>query len=360
MGIFFVFLGLTGSFLSFYPEIDRVLNPNLNISVVTIEQVSLDKVLDNAKKTHPNLFLHSIFIASDSHPFHQVWFTPSSADFSQMWEVMVHPHTAEVIGHRQAVPVYEFSKENIVNTIYTLHLLMFVGDYSYIFLGLLGIFLLINLILGLGLWWPRLRNFLTVVTIKSQTSLYRRFFDLHRVFGFYGLILLSVVAFSGVYLSLPSQVGSLMGVELLKAPIRTDSEKLSSSHLIPISNVIEIAKEGVPSESKIKSVWMPNSETNSWRVTFSIPGYIGASGGYWIVFVDNRTGKVAQISDYESASTAKKFIDWQLPLHSGKALGLLGRALIFLGGLLPLFLFLTGLYIWYKKRKSRSHINQIL
>ena len=97
VGIFFVFLGLTGSILAFYPELDRALNPKLDIPHSEKRQ-SLETVLDNAKKVFPDKFLHSIFWASEDQPFHQVWFTPSGDDQSLMWEVMVHPSTAEVIG----------------------------------------------------------------------------------------------------------------------------------------------------------------------------------------------------------------------------------------------------------------------
>tara|TARA_R100001377_G_scaffold76605_1_gene53580 strand:+ start:1124 stop:1270 length:147 start_codon:yes stop_codon:yes gene_type:complete len=39
------------------------------------------------------------------------------------------------------------------------------------------------------------------------------------------------------------------------------------------------------------------------------------------------------------------------PLHNGDALGLVGPKLVFISGFLPAILFVTGLYIWWRKRK---------
>ncbi|MNN88395.1 hypothetical protein D3C81_2060750 [compost metagenome] len=43
----------------------------------------------------------------------------------------------------------------------------------------------------------------------------------------------------------------------------------------------------------------------------------------------------------------------QFPLHSGRILGLPGRILISIMGLLVAMLSVTGVVIWWKKRKAR-------
>ncbi|WP_091471726.1 PepSY-associated TM helix domain-containing protein [Methylophilus rhizosphaerae] len=44
----------------------------------------------------------------------------------------------------------------------------------------------------------------------------------------------------------------------------------------------------------------------------------------------------------------------QFPLHSGRILGLPGRILISVMGLVVAILSVTGLYLWWKKRKARK------
>lgn len=45
------------------------------------------------------------------------------------------------------------------------------------------------------------------------------------------------------------------------------------------------------------------------------------------------------------------FFAWQYPLHSGKGLGLAGRLLVLAGGLSTAMLCLTGLWLWWKRRR---------
>ena len=348
MGLFFVFLGLTGAVLAFYPEVDRFINPHLDIqSRGGVENLGL--VISNAKTVYPDKFTHSIFLASETHRFHQVWFTPSSSDFSQMWEVMVHPDTAEVIGHRQAVPVYEFTRENIVNTIYTLHLLMFFGPLSYLLLGILGIFLVLTLFIGVGLWWPTRKSLWLSVSIKRGAGSFRRVFDLHRVFGIYGFIVLIVIGISGTYLALPSQIDSVLGVQdkLINNELAQSKEVTTQDKTL--DDVVSFASSQVGDQLKLKSVWMPNYTSNTWRITFLDPRHIASAGSDVVLTVDSISARVLGVSDYASHSGVEKFLRWQLPLHSGKVFGFWGRLLVLLSGFIPLVLFVTGIIIWKRK-----------
>jgi uncharacterized iron-regulated membrane protein len=47
-------------------------------------------------------------------------------------------------------------------------------------------------------------------------------------------------------------------------------------------------------------------------------------------------------------------LNWQHLLHFGVGLGLLWKILVFLSGLLPLLLAITGLTVWWKKRQIRN------
>jgi uncharacterized iron-regulated membrane protein len=348
VGIFFVFLGLTGSILAFYPELDRSINPHLDVRASGKSQ-SVKLVLDSSKSVFPDKFLHSIFFASEQHRFHQVWFTPSGEDSSLMWEVMVHPDTAEVIGHRQAVPVYEFTRENLVNTIYTLHLLMFVGPWSYIVLGVCGVFLLVTLLIGVWLWWPTTKSFLLSVSVKRGASSIRRIFDLHRVFGIYGFVFLFVISVSGIYLSLPRQIESVLGVEEARQ-ISSVPNNTSQLQRMDLEGVLERAAALGGEGLRLKSVWMPTEATNVWRVTYSDPANIGRAGSDVILLIDARTGVLVSTDRYETDSSVQRLLRWQLPLHSGKALGTWGRVAVLLSGFVPLALFITGLLIWRRKQ----------
>ncbi len=52
-------------------------------------------------------------------------------------------------------------------------------------------------------------------------------------------------------------------------------------------------------------------------------------------------------------TAADIFVQLQFPLHSGRILGLPGRILMSFMGLLVAMLSVTGVVIWWKKRKAR-------
>jgi len=56
-------------------------------------------------------------------------------------------------------------------------------------------------------------------------------------------------------------------------------------------------------------------------------------------------------------TAADIFLQAQFPLHSGRILGLPGRILISLMGLVVALLSVTGVYIWWKKRTARNKLS---
>ncbi|HRB97292.1 MAG TPA: PepSY-associated TM helix domain-containing protein, partial [Nitrosomonas sp.] len=57
-----------------------------------------------------------------------------------------------------------------------------------------------------------------------------------------------------------------------------------------------------------------------------------------------------------SGSAGDIFLDAQFPLHSGRILGLPGRIMISILGLLVAMLSVTGIIIWQRKRWARARI----
>jgi len=47
-------------------------------------------------------------------------------------------------------------------------------------------------------------------------------------------------------------------------------------------------------------------------------------------------------------------LNWLHPLHGGEALGLTGRILAFVAGLVPIALFVTGVFRWQRRRERRT------
>lgn len=358
MAILFVIISLSGSFLVFYKEIDQQLNPGLVTTRNSGDLAAMQEVLDSVESHLNGRFLHSVFPASSPHDVHHVWLTPSGEDQSRMWQVLVDPYTAEVLGERTAVPTLELTRENITNTVYTLHFQLFAGSFGSDLVGIAGVFLMVSLVSGLVLWWPRSGRWKRGLSIRWPAKSFRLNFDLHKVSGAYGSLFLTVVAFTGVCLTFPGIVRPLFGA--FEGPAATEpvgsTLHLAGESLGPAPDadgVLEFSRSKAAGAS-VTCLWLPGASGPYWRVSLEEAEGVLAAGGRSEVYIDAASGEVEAVERHAVRSSVDQFYAWQLPLHNGSAGGLIGRWLVFLSGFVPLILAITGVTIYLQKRRARK------
>jgi uncharacterized iron-regulated membrane protein len=352
-GVVLVVVGLSGSFLAFYTQIDRTLNADWVTTRGAGRPLPMSSVLEAARPAMADRFLHSVFPPADAEDVHHVWFTPSAQDQSVMWEVLVDPYSGKLLGSRTAVPTMEFTRRNIANTIYTLHFQLFMGDAGSTIVGFAGLFLLLSGISGLVLWWPRGRSFRTGLRIKQGSPGIRLHFDLHRVAGIYSVAVLLVVAFTGVYLTFPAYVKPMVNT---LAPVRAepqfDALPEAREPAIDADAAMKLALAIVPG-ARVTCLWLPGASGQTWRVSLRSPDGVAWAGGPGDVWLHPKGGQVLGSRTHAQASAGEVFIAWQLPLHGGSAFGLPGRVVACVLGLVPLLMAVTGTVIWWRKRRAR-------
>lgn len=350
-----VALGLSGSFLAFYPEIDRALNADWVTPQSRGTPVSMQRVLDSAQRAMPDRFLHSVFPPDGPRDVHHVWFTPSAEDQSRMWEVLVDPNDARVLGQREAVPTIDFSRRNIANTVYTLHLNLFMGDLGNTVVGLVGLVALASSFSGLVLWWPRdARGWQRALTVKRGTRGVRLHFDLHRVSAIYSVVVLVIVLATGVTLIFGSETRSILG---LVSPVRQPPAPMhaeTNASSVDADQVLARATTEVPG-GRVRCLWLPGASGSAWRVTSTEPRGIVWAGGRSELWLRTDDASVIESRRHDDASAAETYLAWQVPLHNGRAFGLAGRWIVCALGVVPLLLAVTGVLIWWRKRGGRRH-----
>ncbi len=351
--LWLVVLGLSGSFLAFYPEIDRALNPDWATPQAHGEPVPMQRVLDSAQRAMPERFLHSVFPPDGPNDVHHVWFTPSAENQGRMWEVLVDPNDARVLGQREAVPTIEFSRRNIANTVYTLHYNLFLGEWGSTLVGFVGIFALVSSVTGLVIWWPRGgRGWRQAVSVKRGARGIRLSFDLHRVAAIYSVLLLAVVAFTGVTLTFGAETRAVLGLWSPIRPHPVPALAMSATRQVDADQVLSKALAKFPG-SRVRCLWLPQASGPAWRVSLAEPSGIGWAGGRGELWLHPSDAALIEVRPHLQASGTEAYLAWQLPLHNGRVLGLPGRIAICLLGFVPLLLAVTGVLIWWRKRRGR-------
>jgi uncharacterized iron-regulated membrane protein len=77
-------------------------------------------------------------------------------------------------------------------------------------------------------------------------------------------------------------------------------------------------------------------------------------GPSWL-YVSATNGRVVARDVMGEGTPGDTFLQSQFSLHSGHILGLPGRVLISLAGLLVALLSATGVYVWWRKRAARQN-----
>lgn len=77
--------------------------------------------------------------------------------------------------------------------------------------------------------------------------------------------------------------------------------------------------------------------------------------GHKRLYLDSQDARVIGERLPWQGIAADLFVQAQFPLHSGRILGLPGRILISVMGLVVAMLAVTGVVIWWKKRVARRH-----
>jgi len=223
-----------------------------------------------------------------------------------------------------------------------------------ILVGVLGVLLVISVLTGLIVWWPLTGQWRKALTFKPRGSIERFNFDLHKTFGFYSALVLLAVLISGIYMNLPDQFIWL--VEQFSPVVRPEnihSKEIASRIDIGLGKAVSIAQTNYPG-GHLQYLNFPTETNGVYEICSD---EIEELNRFVInarcVFVDQHSGEILRVTDPSTGSAGDVFLQWQWPLHSGKAFGVTGRILVFLSGLACPILFVTGTIRWLQKRKAK-------
>jgi uncharacterized iron-regulated membrane protein len=362
-GFFLALIGVTGSILVFHEEIDKVLNAKLFVVEAPSQgeaafrpfaEIQAAAAAVMPSEAEPG-FIAYPSDARSSYVFG--YFVPALvARQADEWQVYVDPYSAQVLGKKPIKKAGDLFPGSLIPFVWRLHFALLAGDTGSVIVGILGVLLMFSVLTGLILWWPLTGHWRRVLTIKPRAGAERFNHDLHQVAGFYTFPVLFVVVLSGVYMNLPEQFMAL--VKQFSPSAQSFMDMPRSAHAreqtpIGLAAALTVARSRYP-EGRLEGLYPADGENGVYRISIrEVPGLSHFWSGRQII-VDQYSGAVLQVRDPGTRSTAAQtFIDWQWPLHSGKAFGWTGRILVFITGLLCPVLFVTGVIRWLQKRRAR-------
>ncbi|WP_227459013.1 PepSY-associated TM helix domain-containing protein [Cupriavidus pauculus] len=364
-GLLFILMGLSGTAISWRDEIDQWLNPDLlqassatriPVGAATVESIT-GKLMADPQYGKPNLLMlpidqHDVFIA-----YYPI--KGEQAGAGRFRQVMIDPITLAVKGERLwGVP--GLSRQQIMPTVFHLHRYLLSGDTGKTITGITGMMLLVAVLLGVVLWWPKLklRALKQSVRIAHGGSWSRFVYTLHRAGGIFVAPVLATIAFSGWYLNLPKWVTPIIAsVMTVSPPAKHQSDTPPPGvHAITPAQAMTAAQQQFPG-ALVTRVSLPRKPGDAYEVRLRQEGEVRADSGATRLWLDAYTGRPLGVRDPHDAQPGDTLINWLFPLHTGEAFGVWGRAFITVFGLVPLVFALTGVLIWWKRRSGhRRHL----
>ncbi len=352
LGAVFVLLGVTGSLLVFYPEVDRALNPALRPSTPAAQRVSIQAVADQLRMLYPEREggWRIELPLNDSAPITARYAQSSEREGRSFSPLMVtlNPVTLERTSDR-------VWGDYLVTWIYDLHYTLLFDTTGKVVVGIVGLVMLLSLFSGLWLWWPSKSCWRTALRPVLREGRVRRTYDLHVLGGTYGAVLLIVLAVTGAGLALPDQTRNLLDrlLGVNRMPEVTAYPVFDEAVLIDLDDAVAIACESF-SRADVRWIDVPAIGEGPIGIRLHQPGEPGRRFPKTRIWLDPISGEILAVRDPLQNAAGNTALDWLHPLHNGEAFGLAGRWFAFVSGFLPLLLFVTGFIRWRQKQKARS------
>lgn len=223
--------------------------------------------------------------------------------------------------------------------------------------GWLGWAMFISCATGLWLWWPRHGGFLKGLRWRRGAS---TLFNLHHLVGFWVCIPLAVLSLTGVYISFPQTSRALFG--LPQPPPRNAPGRFAPplpETRLTLSQAVAAAQAKAP-DAALAEVSVPTQgKEPAWRVGLKAPGEARPR----TIQVVDATGEAKagrSGGDGPGAGPGGGRPDEISPLmrriHDGAGMGIVWQVIIFVGGLAPALLGISGVVMWLRRRARRRAI----
>lgn len=346
--VFMLLLCLTGLPLIFHHEIGHLLGTEVEAPKMApgTPHASLDKVLEVARAQHPDRVVQ---FASKGEDDDNLWFitlTPTPAPTDDFRSVAIDARTAQVL----AQPRFD---QGFMYVMLKLHVDLFAGLPGKLFLGLMGLLLLVAIVSGVVLYAPFMRK-LDFGTVRRDKRRRLKWLDLHNLLGVVTLVWLFVVGATGMintWADLAIKYWQYDQLSTLLVPYK-GQPTVPLAECGSVQRSMEAAQAQVP-QSKMAFIAFPGTAFSSpHHTTFFLKGSEPfTSKLLQPVLVDAKTTEV----------TAAPKLPWYLtallvsqPLHFGDYGGMPMQIIWVLLDIATIIVLGSGLYLWLGKGRAAS------
>lgn len=231
--------------------------------------------------------------------------------------------------------------EGLVRVLHGLHGNFLIPGIGRQIVGWVGVAMLLSALSGLWLWWPAMGRWTRGLRWKRARDFEA---NLHHQMGFWIAIPLAMLSFTGMWISFPLFFAALSGGDQQ----RMGNDRAQRMRAVPIEapRLTTDAALALAGAGKPVSIAWPTDMAPAWKVSLEKTGEIR---------IDDETGeRTANPRPGRGGNQGTARLMRQL--HDGNGMGPIWQTIIFIGGILPAALAVTGIIMWVRARRWRGDL----
>jgi uncharacterized iron-regulated membrane protein len=328
--------GTTGSMLVFRDEIDRAIHPALTLAAAG-ERRPVQELVDLVRASAPEATLQRVKVPE--HPAH-AWMFFMRLESDAPYMVAVDPYRGEILrqGSYLAWPS---------EWLFRLHDALLAGRTGEIVVSVEGIALVFLAVFGVIVWWPGRRRLKSGFRILTGQGADRAVRTSHRAIGAAVAIVLTMSGTTGALLIHRAVLQQYLPMK----PRPKFVIEPQDGAVLPVDSLLDHARathgplplrelrfSGVAGQ--VVALYFQD-ETSLRR---------NATRQY---FYDAYDGRELGRYEPDAVPPLNTAYDWLYTIHTGRAGGWAGRAVIQCAGLSLVFFSVSGVWLWFSARRQR-------
>ena len=240
------------------------------------------------------------------------------------------------------------SDAGLVRVFHVLHGSLMVPGWGRTIVGWVGVFMFVSCLTGIWLWWPVTGSVRRGFRWKRQNSTNA---NLHHQMGFWILVPLAMLSFTGFWISFPS-VFSNFEASQPKGKGGGPPDRARAMRARPLSQTAMTADAALAAAQPhatgpLVTVTWPTDQSPEWKIAFA------RAGGPAEVEIEDSSGEVKPPRPPRPETLARTMRRW----HDGTGMGVVWQIVIFVGGIIPAALAVTGIVMWLRSRGWRAKLD---
>lgn len=236
------------------------------------------------------------------------------------------------------------SDSGAARALHSLHGSLMIPGWGRAIVGWVGVFMFLSCLTGIWLWWPVTGSVRRGLRWRRQNSTNA---NLHHQMGFWILVPLAMLSFTGFWISFPGVFGTFepgQAKARSAAPDRSRAMRARPLERTALTADSALAAAAPRASGQLVGLSWPTDQNSSWKIAFA------RAGGTAEVEVADSTGAVTPPRPPRPETRARTMRRW----HDGTGMGPVWQIVIFVGGILPALLAVTGILMWLRSRGWRS------